>query len=180
MARIYAARGETAAAERALARGTAAIEQTSDPQARLPTLLETAFAYQLLGRDEEAVSFARRAADPLIIGGAAAMRAEAAVAIVRAGVADQFVALADALPPSRRWQTALLLLKGRTVEAADTYARMSPNDEAFVRLLAAEQLADAGQAAEAQSQLERALAFFRAVGATKIVRDAEGLLSAAS
>jgi class 3 adenylate cyclase/tetratricopeptide (TPR) repeat protein len=180
LARSYAARGETAAAERALTRGIARIERTSDPQARLPTLLETAFAYQLLGRHEEAASFARRAADPTIIGGAAAIRAEAAVAIARAGVSELFIALADALPPTRRWETALLVLTGRTVEAADAYARMSPNDEAFVRLLAAEQLAAAGQVAEAQTQLERALAVFRAVGATKFVRDAEGLLSAAS
>jgi N-acetylglutamate synthase/N-acetylornithine aminotransferase len=115
-----------------------------------------------------------------MMAGGGVMRAQAVVAIARAGVADLFVALADAAPPTRRWQTAMLVFTGRTVEAADAYARMAPNDEAFVRLLAAEQLAAAGQVGEAQTQLERALAYFRAVGATKIVRDAEGLRAAAS
>jgi len=57
---------------------------------------------------------------------------------------------------------------------------VSPHDEAVARLEAARQVAAAGQAREADVQLERGLAFFRAVGATKIVRDAESLLSAAS
>jgi hypothetical protein len=57
---------------------------------------------------------------------------------------------------------------------------VSPHDEAVARIEAARQLAAAGHSREADVQLERGLAFFRAVGATKIVRDAEGLLAAAS
>ena len=37
-----------------------------------------------------------------------------------------------------------------------------------------------GRTGEVDVQIERGLAFFRAVGAKKIVRDAEGLLSAAA
>jgi hypothetical protein len=66
------------------------------------------------------------------------------------------------------------------IEAADAWALVSPHDEAVARLEAARQLAAAGRVREADVQLERGLAFFRAVGATKMVRDAEGLLSAAS
>ncbi len=75
---------------------------------------------------------------------------------------------------------ARLLLEGRVLEAADEWALVSPHDEAVTRIEAARQLAAAGRTREADVQLERGLAFFHAVGATKLVRDAEGLLSAAS
>ena len=69
---------------------------------------------------------------------------------------------------------------GRPAEAAEIYASGSPQEEAAARLLAAEQLAAEGRTTEAAAQLERGLAFFRAVGAHKIVREAEALLAAAS
>ena len=72
-----------------------------------------------------------------------------------------------------------LVYAGRTVEAAEVYARIAgPAEEAVVRLLAAQQLVDAGRRAEADVQLQRALAFYRAVGATRIVAEAEALLAA--
>jgi hypothetical protein len=73
-----------------------------------------------------------------------------------------------------------LLLSGEIVDAADAWARVSPHDEAVARLYAAEVLAARGQRTEAEVQLERGLAFFRAVGATKIVADASALLAAAA
>ena len=66
------------------------------------------------------------------------------------------------------------------MEAADIYAGASPQEEATARLLAAEQLRAAGRTAESAVQLERGLAFFRAVGARRIVEQAEELLAAAS
>jgi hypothetical protein len=81
---------------------------------------------------------------------------------------------------TRRVRAACPLLEGRVIEAADAWALVSPHDEAVARLEAARQLAAEGRTREADIQLERGLAFFRAVGATKVVRDAEGLLSAAS
>jgi len=60
------------------------------------------------------------------------------------------------------------------------YARVGgSSEEAVVRLLAAQQLADAGRLAEADVQLQRALAFYRAVGATRVVAEAEALFAAA-
>ena len=49
-------------------------------------------------------------------------------------------------------------------------------DEAFARLRAAEAMAAAGRRPEADVQLERALAFYRSVGATVYVREAEAPL----
>jgi class 3 adenylate cyclase/tetratricopeptide (TPR) repeat protein len=49
--------------------------------------------------------------------------------------------------------------------------------EAFARLRAAEQLVAQGRLAEADAQLQRSLAFWRAVGATRYVREGEALLA---
>ena len=51
---------------------------------------------------------------------------------------------------------------------------------ATARLRAAKPLAAAGRRTDADEQLQAALAFFRSVGATRYVRDAEALLAAAS
>jgi hypothetical protein len=102
------------------------------------------------------------------------------VLVVRTGGAEQWHAVHQRHASTRRVRAALLLLEGRVVEAADAWALVSPHDEAVARLEAARQLVAAGHTREADVQLERGLAFFRAVGATKMVRDAQSLLSAAS
>jgi hypothetical protein len=102
------------------------------------------------------------------------------VVVIRAGFGEKWRTLHERHAQTRRVRAAKLLLDGRGVEAADAWALISPHDEAVARLEAARQFAAAGRLREADVQLERGLAFFRAVGATKMVRDAEGLLSAAS
>jgi tetratricopeptide (TPR) repeat protein len=52
------------------------------------------------------------------------------------------------------------------------------DDEAHARLRAAEHLVKKGRFHEADDQLQRALAFFRSVGATRYIREAEVLLTA--
>jgi hypothetical protein len=52
--------------------------------------------------------------------------------------------------------------------------------EAYARLRAAEQLASEGRGVEAQPHLERALAFYRSVGASRYVRRGEALLPASA
>jgi hypothetical protein len=54
------------------------------------------------------------------------------------------------------------------------------SEEAYVSLRAAEQFASAGRDSEAQPLLERALAFYRAVGASSYVRRGEALLPASA
>ena len=108
------------------------------------------------------------------------MTARNIVLVIRTGRAEAWFEVHRRHANTRRVRAALLLLEGRVIEAADAWALVSPHDEAVARIEAARQLAAAGRTREADVQLERGLAFFRAVGATKIVRDAEGLLSAAS
>ncbi|HYY73398.1 MAG TPA: hypothetical protein VE662_01145 [Solirubrobacterales bacterium] len=50
-------------------------------------------------------------------------------------------------------------------------------DEAYARLRAAEALIQAGRRADGDAQLQRALAFYRSVGATAFVREAESLFA---
>lgn len=51
---------------------------------------------------------------------------------------------------------------------------------ALARLRAAQELARTGPRAEADDQLRRALSFFRSVGATRFIRQAEELLAASA
>jgi hypothetical protein len=53
-------------------------------------------------------------------------------------------------------------------------------EEAFVRLRSAEALVEAGRRADADVQLDRALAFYRSVDATAYIREAEALFAASA
>jgi class 3 adenylate cyclase/tetratricopeptide (TPR) repeat protein len=65
--------------------------------------------------------------------------------------------------------------------AAHIFAGMpAPAFEAFYRLRAAEALVAEGRRAEADEQLRPALAFYRAVGGTRYVREGEALLAASA
>jgi hypothetical protein len=69
--------------------------------------------------------------------------------------------------------------RGDLAAAAEALARYGARTpEADFRLRAAAQLRLRGEHAAANEQLERALAFFREVGATQRIREAEKLLSA--
>jgi thioredoxin-like negative regulator of GroEL len=78
-------------------------------------------------------------------------------------------------------QLADLLLAGDAAIAADRLGEMTYwLSEADARLLAANQLVEQGRDEEAEEQLEKALAFFRSVGAVRFVGEAEALMRAAS
>jgi tetratricopeptide (TPR) repeat protein len=73
------------------------------------------------------------------------------------------------------------IVDGEFARAADVLERMGLlTDEAYARLRAAEHLAAQGMTAEAAEQRDRALAFYRSVGATTYVRRAEALLLASA
>jgi hypothetical protein len=64
-------------------------------------------------------------------------------------------------------------------EAAGVLAELGAvADEALLRLRAAEALVEAGRRAEADGQLQHALAFYRSVGPTAYIREAENLFAA--
>ncbi|HJU02453.1 MAG TPA: hypothetical protein VJ966_14765, partial [Actinomycetes bacterium] len=66
-------------------------------------------------------------------------------------------------------------------QAADRYVEIgSLPDEAFARLRAAERLLNAGRPADAKAQLQRALAFYRRVGAAGYLREVDALFAASA
>jgi class 3 adenylate cyclase len=179
---ILAARGDATSAERDLERGLEGAEMLIDRQASVPTYLLGAAVSRLLGDESRAVEHLDHASALVRAGHhrAPGISAELVVMIVHLGRADEWLEMfADAVD-TQRMAAVRLTLSGRMIEAADEWARFSgPTDEAVVRLLAARQLAEAGRRAEADVQLHRALAFYRAVGATRIVAEAESLLAQA-
>jgi class 3 adenylate cyclase/tetratricopeptide (TPR) repeat protein len=83
--------------------------------------------------------------------------------------------------PMRWLDAANALADHEAARAADIYAEIgSAPDEAEARLWAARSLVAAGRRPEANDQLERALGFWRSVGAGRYVREGERLLAASA
>jgi class 3 adenylate cyclase/tetratricopeptide (TPR) repeat protein len=82
----------------------------------------------------------------------------------------------------RPWfETARRVLDGDFEQAAQLFDQMgAAKFAALARLRAAEKLVKAGRRAEADTQLQQALAFWRALGATTYIRESEALLAASA
>ena len=95
---------------------------------------------------------------------------------------DEFLQGAAHMTMSTPWLKAgLAYLSGDFRGAADIYAAIGTQpDEAYARLRAAEALVRDGKRAEADAELQPALAFWRSVGATTYVREGEALLAASA
>jgi tetratricopeptide (TPR) repeat protein len=92
---------------------------------------------------------------------------------------DALVELAMSRPADPWWQVTAAIARGQLEQAADRLAEMgAASAEAEVRLRAARELVSQGRRAEADVQLQKALAFYRSVGATRYIREAEALLAA--
>jgi predicted ATPase/class 3 adenylate cyclase len=162
--------------DRALGLGRAA----ADPQAYLPVLTDGLRVLVELGRLEEAQALADELVRALADG-----RGEPWMVIGAAWVADE-VGLADALKRfvenvASRHSDAADILDGNfedLAELSDREGRKTTAARAHLR--AAAQLVAEGRRAEADVHLNKALAFYRSVGAKRYVREAEALLAAAS
>jgi class 3 adenylate cyclase/tetratricopeptide (TPR) repeat protein len=106
------------------------------------------------------------------------------LAVVMGGLGRgrEFLDRALTFGASTRWlEAATLWAEGELERAAHVLGEIgSLPDEALARLRAAELLAAAGRRAEADQQLQRSLAFFRSVGATRYIREGETLLAASA
>ena len=107
---------------------------------------------------------------------------DAAFVLTELGREEMFISAASQAGEAFAWRrAAVAVLSGDRVGAAEIYAEIgSLPDEAYARYRAAEQLLAEGRRAEADVQLERALAFWRSVGAAGYLRDGEALLAEAS
>jgi class 3 adenylate cyclase/tetratricopeptide (TPR) repeat protein len=173
--------GALADSERALTLARAA----QDPQALYPAL---AFHSQILltiGLRAEAVPFVDELLALLPSRGSGLVSYWAstlAVVLTALGRRDEVEPVIETAAISTRWlDAARAYAAGAFEEAADVYAEIGAlPDEAFARLRGAETLVDAGRRVDADAQLQRALAFYRAVGATAYTREGEALLAASA
>jgi tetratricopeptide (TPR) repeat protein len=177
---IRIARGDI---EGALADAARALElgrEARDPQALQPGLSCSVYVDVLVGRDAEALELLDELiADPRLA--RYAYEPELAWAAIRLGRGDELLRAIEANPESR-WKTAsLALFRGDLLETADLYTEGGylPG-EALVRGWAAERLLAEGRPGEADAQLGKALAFWRSVGATRYIAQAEALRAKAA
>ena len=177
---IRIARGDVEGALADAARSLELGREARDPQALQPGLSCSVYVDVLVGRDAQA----RELLDELLAD-ARLMRycyeAELAWAAIRLERSDEFLRAIERNPESRWKAAALALFRGDLVEAADLYAKGGyVPGEAFTRVWAARQLLTDARPAEAEKQLDLALAVWRSLGATRYIAEAEALRAQAA
>jgi hypothetical protein len=175
------AAGALADSEHALTLGRVA----QDPQVLLPVLAFHSKILLATGRGSDAVPFVDEVLSLLGSGRTSFVSywsAALATVLTALGRSSDMEAMVENATISTRWlDAARAYAAGAFEEAADVYAEIgSVPDEAYARLRAAGALIEAGRRPEADAQLQRALAFYRSVGATAYVREGEGLFAASA
>ena len=152
--------------------------RAGDPQQRVPWLAQSARLLVDAGRREEARVVAREALEPVSMQWALV---DLALIAGELGYAEELAELLEDVAQTRWIAATRALLRNDFAEAADMLGEIGAADlEALARLRAAKRLVADGRRAEADEQLQLALAFWRSVRATRYIRDAEALLGEAS
>jgi tetratricopeptide (TPR) repeat protein len=159
--------GASEDAERALELG----RRAGDPQALLPSLVQCSYFEAMSSRLERARSLAREAIDFIRAHPDNGMILEVLTPVVgRLGLRDEVAELLARAPDSMFEDAGSAAVAGDHARAAEIFAAAgAPTHEAFQRLAAAESLINAGRLEEGEVELERALAFYRSVGATAYI-----------
>jgi class 3 adenylate cyclase/tetratricopeptide (TPR) repeat protein len=172
-ARVHLARDDVEAAARDASRAVALGRKAKDAQAVRHVLGAALIVDVALGRRTDARVAAR---ELLAVGGNTVPLWLVAEDV---GLRDEAAAAIATMPPTAWTRVGTALLAGELEAAADMFGAMGDlPDEATARLRAAERLVKSGHRAEADVQLAKALDFWRSVGATRYVREGEGLLAA--
>jgi tetratricopeptide (TPR) repeat protein len=149
-----------------------------DPQARVPWLAGCARLLVEAGEPGEAQSLAREAMGTEPMPWALV---DLAFVAEELDCAEELVEQLGRGPQTKWADAARALLRDDFVRAADQLGEIGDAElEALAQLRAAEKLVAEGRRAEADEQLQRSLAFWRSVQATRYIRQAEALLAAAS
>jgi predicted ATPase/class 3 adenylate cyclase len=175
-AEVRLARGDVDGAFVDVSKALGQARRAKDPQALLPTLARAARLYAEVGQLDEAT----RLADELLAApGAVEWVSTLAPAAPALGRVDEVRATMRGPRLETRWKEAAeAVLAGEFERAADVYHEIGDiPEEAATRLRAAERLVRQHRRAEADAQLQKALAFYRSVGATRYLREAEALLA---
>jgi tetratricopeptide (TPR) repeat protein len=178
---IRLARGDSEGALADLGRSLALAREAKDPQAMLPELGNSMLAFESLQFDDEARALALETLD--------VVKAHPDMAAIflsswllrshsSAGFEEELRELVEGAPPGKWKEIARATIDRDFSRAADLWLDSgSPTFEAFLRERAAEELIEAGHRAEGEAELQRALAFYRSVGATFYIQRGEQLLA---
>ncbi|MFL5869666.1 MAG: ATP-binding protein [Solirubrobacterales bacterium] len=177
---IALARGDLEGATADSSRAERLARESGDPQVLLPTLGVRLRVERELNRPRVAATIASEAITIRPDHTTPPAPIELAWAADPLGLTDAARDWIRRIPfPSKWTEAATAILDGNLDTAADLFAEIgSLPDEARARLAAARALLADGRQAEAGRQLQRALDFYRSVGADAYVRNAEGLLAA--
>jgi len=180
-AEIRAARGDLEGALVDLERALTVARSAPDPQTIVPVVSTSAFVHETAGRDADARRFLAEFVG-LVVEHPLEASIGAALEIARMKLVGAFEAELRAMldrAPLPKWrEVALTTLDRDFVRAAEMFAQSgSPTHEARLRLCAAEELSERGELGEAKKQAEKALAFYRSVGAMYFIERAQKLLA---
>src|SRR5205085_8043594 len=178
------ARGDVEGARADSRRAVDLASESGDPQDVLPQLgsavdvLERhGFLTEARALAEEVVEVGRRHPDDAVWALPFAFLLSRVALEFRAELAAAFESV-----PMWPWkELAFACLDREFVRAADLFVQAgSPTWEARLRFRAAEELIATGRREEGRAQLERALAFYRSVGATFFIERADALLGSSA
>jgi tetratricopeptide (TPR) repeat protein len=181
--RIRLARADLAGAL-ADATGEVELAETLSNEVLQPALALRAHILLAAGRTQEAATTASQLLAVLGERGTLVSNpdwsGQLAVVLHALGRGTELLELLGRLTTPTPWlQGAVAIAHGRFDRAADLYAQIgSLPEEAFARLQAAKQLLATGRRAEGTTHLQRVVAFYREVGASAYLREAEMLLAA--
>jgi class 3 adenylate cyclase/tetratricopeptide (TPR) repeat protein len=158
---------------------------TMDAQTVWPSLVILSRLAHQRGFREEAEASMNEVTDSIAAsesaGDAQEWHIELALALLDADRSQEATEIVERLPAGVWRDVCDAMLDARYVAAADLLEATGEQPlQAQARLRAATQLVSEGRLGEAHAQLERARAFWRTVGATAFLRDADTLLAAAS
>jgi class 3 adenylate cyclase/tetratricopeptide (TPR) repeat protein len=178
-AMIAFARGDTASALADTERALELARSARDPQSLFPAIARRAAVLFEAGESGKARGVVEELFEHVDSGErlAYAPQPQWVVALAALGGRDRVLGLLRQMPLSPWKDASIATAEGNYATAAEIFAtRGAIEPAAFLRLRAAEQLIEAGRRAEADIHLRQALAFYRSVGATRYIREAEALL----
>jgi tetratricopeptide (TPR) repeat protein len=160
-------------------RGLELARSARDPQALFPAIGRGASILLAAGKLDEARALADELFSHIDSGEslASAPYPDWIVPLAALRGRDRALDLLRPLPPSPWKDAGIATAEGDYAGAAEIFGKAGMiESEIYLRMRAAEQLIDVGRRAEADVHLQKALAFYRSVGATRYIREAEALL----
>jgi predicted ATPase len=181
--RVRLARGDLAGALQEAEATLESSRRAKDPQRMQPALASVAFTVLAAGRHQECSERIDEllALDPIHIAIAHVLgpALDLAWIMTALGRADEFIEAAANDDRRTRWlEAGIAFARGEVERSADVCARTGVQPcEAYARLLAGEKLLAEGRLEAASAQLNKALVFYRSVGATGYIRRAETMVA---